>query len=679
MDNQTFFRRLDILLEGLGMIYIFWIGGWTLAENITFALNKGLYENIFIAIIIWSLLALIFIYLPREDQVEINITTDNGTKSQNQIIYIALFCITGFSAAYLTKNLFLYWVISSLTIIALFYIEFKSGGTFFVNDSLKPDKKNSIKQIWLLLLLIAGSVAFSYFANRPNPDDTYYLGMAARAAEAPYAPYSRDYPTFPPGTVENNYPLYEWMGYVQFIGLISWITSTQPLVTISYIVALVGSAYIVISYALLYRKVFKDYWLMTLFVTVAIFMIDGSHQFNSANFSFVRIWQGKAMLFHILRPLVLYFGYSFGKNRNDRDLFILVLANVGGIGLTPISIWLTPVLTAGGILTGVIFSRKYDLKTLLLGGLSLVYPFFVGAVSFQKVITTEYAVSQDLSWLDGLQRGIVDPANNYFWWQAGFILLFLFIAPNRLTRLLGLVTGAIFFLVFMNPLIAPFLAKYITTPDIYYRTLFLLLLVPSTAWIIAWVSIVLQRGLSKVTWLNFADLKKFLSLGVVIGLYTLIVPTTFMFSNENAGIWFGNPGVNAEKYKYDMVLVLYSKLENESVIVAPYDISWMLPTLKGGYWPIVFRQNELALIQLTSNNIFHDEIETSGYFQDYLGGVSNISFNEQVFSHVISKFSPSAFVAKKRINDFAQLDEYLSSKGYTRNENGLYFYWIKEN
>ena len=674
----------------LGSGFIIWIGGWTFSQNITFIFYQGLFINFILALLVWLVLLFFYFILPGP-KLNNHYHDTSSLKWSKRHSNLFVISILGFVISVIMQNLFAYWFTAIITIGGLLFIEIKYKSSP-QNEPPSEENGDSLKKTLILLAIILGVAVFAYFANRADVDDGYYLSMAARSAEAPFAPYTRDYPSLPPGTIKNTYSMYEVMGYLQFIGLVSWFTNSHPLVTISYFFSILGAVYIVIAYALLYRKLFSKYWLITLFFTVAILLIDGTDHRGPGNFSFVRIWQGKAMIYHILRPLILYFSFSFGEKPSFREFFMLFLANIGGLGLSPISIWVSPVLITGGVISGMLSARGFKLRTLVFSSLSFIYPFIVALLSFQDELEKYEIYTFKINyWLDGLQRSYVQPDSGYFWWYAGFLLLFLFIAPNRRSRFIGLLTGFIFFAIFMNPILAPTISHYVTNTGLYWRTLFLILVVPSTAWVLAFPAYKLS-GTINGHFYNFLKIntiekywKKYthmiissaLSIIMLVS-FALIVPTIYIFQFENRGIWFGSPGINVQKDEYEILFDLSTRLKPDSVILAPHRLSWMFPTLIGRIWSVAPRPGELNLLAYNPD-IDPDETELRIYMYEYINGISE--FELEKFNLGITRFNVNVVILS---NNYLFKDPYLrkylrlSKFQVIENEGDKYIVWLRE-
>lgn len=675
-QKQKLARAPQYIVNISIILFLLGYSSWTLAFKITTIFNEGLQFNA----IVFAPLFLLLFYLYKKSLSKDGLKTTGPNEIQiDHTDHILLLAFLGsFLISFLLRSFLLYWICTIIILSILFFKVIRKRKQEKLAAYPNYENMANPNAIGLALLLLF-AILFGLLANRYDVDDTYYLAVSARAAESPTTPYNfSNHPGFPIGPVKNNYPFREWGGYLELIGLVSWLTDTQPLVTSSLIFSPWGSLLIVAAYTLFFRKLFPKNWFAMLFLTTAILLIDGSAHYGAGNMAFVRITQGKCVLYHVLRPLIFTFGMNFGENPNKKDFLLLLLSNIIATGLTPSGIWLAPLFTGIGILAGVIVNNKTNISTALLGLTSTVYPLIAGITSFQKT-TAEMGVYERTSatWFNGLFISFPSIESVYLWVFAFAIIFCILMAPNNRSRALWLVSLIVFFFFGTNPLIAPFLAEKIVTIFVYWRVLWLVLLVPSAAYLLLFPSILFRKFVTrreKTFWMNLIAI-----ILVVLSLtaFSFGVPQTYIFDTTENHIWFGFPGIKATRDEYNIATQVYSKLNPGSNIIAPLTISWILPTFKDPGWPVVLRNQEFNELSLTTE-IPEEEILLRSYLDHYLSGEDQ--FDQKLIRDALDYFSVDAFIIDHRATNVNALQSLLIDEGFLQFEEVIHAdfkVWIK--
>jgi len=212
-------------------------------------------------------------------------------------------------------------------------------------------------------------------------------------------------------------------------------------------------------------------------VTVGIILLLGETHRTFGNFSFVRIFQGKAVLLSLGIPLFIAFSMNyFAKPTYKTGLGLLCLAT-GLIGLSSSAIFILPALACVLALAYVISTQRYQLTMLAGYFATLVYVVAVALYVF-------------LFWKVGLDNG--SPANEgwptTFGGHANFfvntntpltplaligstLLAALVLSGRRRSFLLIWAFSSI--LLFLNPISAPFLISHVTSANAYWRMFYI--------------------------------------------------------------------------------------------------------------------------------------------------------------------------------------------------------------
>jgi len=214
-------------------------------------------------------------------------------------------------------------------------------------------------------------------------------------------------------------------------------------------------------------------------VCLALLLMGEQHR-SYGNFAFNRIFQGKTVMFTVGLPLFVALSVDFFHGPTLRRWFYLFLTSIAMVGFSTCAAVFIPVL-ALVLAAGCCFSYVDNLKSRFLRIVcyftSLFYPVL-------------YAITFLIFSLS--QIGGVNPAENS--WPAntflehvkfvldGKIVLFLLISTTSSALLFVqkrdrrfLVIWIVSLIVlFLNPVVAPFIIKYVTTKQIYWRLLYLI-------------------------------------------------------------------------------------------------------------------------------------------------------------------------------------------------------------
>lgn len=212
-------------------------------------------------------------------------------------------------------------------------------------------------------------------------------------------------------------------------------------------------------------------------VTVGLILLLGETHRTFGNFSFVRIFQGKAILLSLGIPLFIAFSMNyFAKPTYKTGLGLLFLAT-GLIGLSSSAIFILPALACVLALAYVISTQRYPLTMLVGYFASLGYVVAVALYVF-------------LFWKLGLDNA--SPANqgwpttflghvNFFvntkvpltpFAIIGSTLLAAFVLRGKRRQFL-LIWAIASIVLFLNPISATFLIPYVTSANAYWRMFYI--------------------------------------------------------------------------------------------------------------------------------------------------------------------------------------------------------------
>ena len=250
-------------------------------------------------------------------------------------------------------------------------------------------------EVGALLMLCALAALLTSGARRPDADDAYFLSVATSAVNFPdNAPQSFD-ALHRSGLPPVEQVLHLPQVYEILIGLLSSISGVSVQV-LYYIVlpplwAMIGvlANWLVLRHFLRPRDAI---WGTAIFVLSLVFWGDGHATFG--NFSYVRLFQGKAVYVAVALPLIVLAALRYRERPGITTWFSLALSQCAAAGLTTNGVVVAPLAAAMAIVARPSFDTR-SVRTML-GGASASMPLMiVSAAMYLKMAPYLSAVKLD--------------------------------------------------------------------------------------------------------------------------------------------------------------------------------------------------------------------------------------------------------------------------------------------
>ena len=398
------------------------------------------------------------------------------------ITVLALWVITIHTAQILGVSFLNLCILFSVIIVPLLILLAKKYFSEFKNSPaiIRDNEQHTI--IILLLLAFIGS-AISLGAIRPNHDDVDYISRAIYFLENYNEPVDlltrHDY-----GLIQ--FTLYSVLGIFGTINLFCAYLALilqQPFLHIYHLfLPALGGAMIPLAWFLAFSKFSEKTISAALAATaVCVFLsIDGGSHHSFGNFSFVRIWQGKAILMSIVVPLFTAFTLDYFRMPTFSRWSRLFLLLVTCTGLTSMAAFFMPFL--GGLLG---FSYccahgerwKGSLKKLFWYLSS--YMYLLSASLYCYINMNETRMSYIGSWwwfpktFYGQFKLVFIDSLSYPVIALVLFTILSIVAIERSYRTFLISWILLCVTLFLNPIVFPFVTK-ITTFNAYWRLFYLL-------------------------------------------------------------------------------------------------------------------------------------------------------------------------------------------------------------
>lgn len=435
----------------------------------------------------------------------------------------------------------------------------------------------------LFIVVLTVALLLTMSVKRPDIDDSYYLGMAVSVKESSEKPLlccdfvhlRDDFPISKPSDQLRSLEV--------LLGVLSFLTRSAPIVWAHIALPFIGTLFAVLATSRLLRILMPRQWTWALLAWLVILLSAGDAHRWYGNLAFVRMHQGKSLLVTACLPIIWVYALEYSKRRDLRSWGLLFAANVAAMGLNPTGIWLAPLATLAGFLSGIEW-RSRDYLALLAGGLIPAYNLLTGFS-----IRSDMAYFMEMSLGTTSARTLMTTASRFVLGRSfsmGLIVASLIISfwliKGRVPRRFILATVLVF-LALNNPQWVRWIALHLTGGGTFWRAF----------WLIP-VPLILALG---VVSLGEAGMKKWplsqrnqILVGVGLALI-LLVPSLRFLSSRNEVHW--GWGLKVPEVEYQLAKYVVARSSPESRVLAPSSIAPWIATFEGRPELLVVRSQYL--------------------------------------------------------------------------------------
>lgn len=339
------------------------------------------------------------------------------------------------------------------------------GSTHGGNDFAVPASRAN--KIWIATLCVAAAL-LTLAVSRSDLDDAYYIATAAFSASHIHAPLLGTDPMFGEPGWPVLFPSYRFSAYEPLAGVVAHALDIPAIDIMHKWLPPIGAVAMVGAIFFCANEIAPRHWVATGTVAILLMLLLGEEHRAAANFGFVRAFQGKALFLWIMVPAIFALSFRYVSPRGRPfDLFLLVCAQVASIGLSNFAILGAPLAGAiAAISAAPPFSRSSVRRWMTLTATTLValpYLIFVAIISRDASALSQFAFEPPSAvWL-----GIFGPYQQFL--VAFLMLLAPFLANTPAQRWRLAVPPLVLFAILLNPLLAPWISRYITSAPVYWR------------------------------------------------------------------------------------------------------------------------------------------------------------------------------------------------------------------
>lgn len=329
-----------------------------------------------------------------------------------------------------------------------------------------PPAEPASSDTWITAILMTAMALLALAVCRPDQDDAFYVGVAAFSASHPTAPLL----AFDPMLIERTWPLifpsYRFASYELLGSAVARALSIPAATAMHVVLPPIFSALVILSTKALGHAISpRRAWLVTLAVFLLTLLLGEMHR-SPANFSFDRIFQGKAVLLSVVIPAIYALSFRYDSPQGSRrDLYFLSCAYLAAIGVSNFGMLAGPLAGVSAAVSLAAATGRCR-RPLILGLLAMIPLPYLAWVAWQSHAGMALA-SEPLEPAGFVWRSVFGSRGQYL--VAALLLLAPALAPGDRSRRLLAVPILILLSVFLNPLAAGWIAEHVTTPPVYWR------------------------------------------------------------------------------------------------------------------------------------------------------------------------------------------------------------------
>jgi len=425
--------------------------------------------------------------------------------------------------------------------------------------------------------------------HRPDIDDAFYINLAVAAADMPNQQMMRGETMLGVSGLPMHMPAHRIHTYELWNGAVSYITGIPAIYCFHWNAAGLVAIGVPLSHARLFRLLTPKHWVWTVAVLVIVLLASGETHRSYGNFSFVRLWQGKAIYLFFFMPLVYAYGIRFALRPNLSSWTLLCAAQIGALGCSSSAVWAAPAGALMAMCCGLRPTRR-GLATLAVGALASGYVLIAGWLlrgELQPMLVTEIrefhfgaqfdsALSHVFGISRRLQFGVASVLVAWACWGAGLARRFAIVFPLAV------------WLVLLNPYWDGWVAANLTGPS-FWRAMWSL-----PAPILMTLILVAPLQFGRIGNRRRQIGSRIACVAAVVA-FAVGVPRYSTFSAENAapanmGIWLGAPTLKIPSLNQKWAALLTESVPPGSIVLAPPHISVWISTFHDRAYPLQTRK-----------------------------------------------------------------------------------------
>ncbi len=536
----------------------------------------------------------------------------------------------------------------------------------------RPDA--GILQEAILWGIGAACLCLALFVHRPDIDDSFYINLAVAAADAPADTLMARDTLLGISGLPMHMPAHRIHTYELWNAAVSYTTGIPTLYVFHWVAAGLVALMVPLAHARLFRLLTPRRWIWAVAVLVIVLVASGETHRSYGNFSFVRIWQGKAIYLFFFMPLVYAYGIRFAMRPNATSWALLCAAQIGALGSSSSAVWAAPAGALMAMCCGLRPTPK-GLATFGLGALASGYVLIAGwllrgelqpmlaseiqafafGAQFDSALTHVFGISRLL------QFGVASVLVAWACWGEGLARRFAIVFPLAV------------WLVLLNPYWDGWVSGNLTGPS-FWRAMWSLP-APILMTLVLVSPLRFDREGNRL--MNAGS--RIACVAAVVA-FAFFVPRYSTVSSQNGapadmGIWFGAPSLKIPASNQKWAELLTESVPAGSIVVAPPHISVWISTFHDRVYPLQARR-----LYLYRNAAFlgQDDTDDRTAMTRYVGGLASGSDPAAAFRRGLEHFRITGVCLRE--SELAPASrQVLAESGFRRTQaDPEYEIWVRD-
>ncbi|MDR6926902.1 DUF6077 domain-containing protein [Pseudomonas sp. BE134] len=455
----------EMILRKIISTFLIAFAGWTISAQACVLLGWNLKNLLTLAPLAILTLFLAYFFLPRTHQTNSPNTTTELKQYNPYQKYLPQ--LTTIILLILPAVLYWSWSAFWTLAISLLTITLISPESKTQSKLLITTKTESKYSPLIILLISITAIILSYAVSRNDLDDSFYVAIAAFSSSNPEQSLLAGDPMLGEPGLPLILPSYRFSSFELLSGAFSYLFSI-PSMDAYYIYLL--PIWVIVSIAatfLLTRELIPGSWILAGLITFLLTLLLGEMHRSAANFSYVRLFQGKSVFLSVIVPAIFYLtARFFSKRGTTTDLFLLACCQVAAIGLTNFGMLAGPIAGFGALASNIPLALK-SAKSKSYYVLAILFIPFPYLINIALQLKGSPVMNLGTETAEGVWTSVFGAHQQYL---VGILLLAgPVLAKDTITKWRLAVPPFIFFTIYLNPWLSDFISRYVTTPPVYWR------------------------------------------------------------------------------------------------------------------------------------------------------------------------------------------------------------------
>ncbi|WP_157838051.1 DUF6077 domain-containing protein [Pseudomonas sp. PH1b] len=465
LGAESFNDPCEKILRTIISAFLIAFAGWTISAQACVLLGWNIKDLLILAPLVITPLFAIYVFLPKRHKPDAPSRTAISKQYKLNCKHALPLTLTLLIA--LPATLYWSWIVFWALSILLLIASLISPELERPSKTLKTTKTESKLSPLIISLIVILAILISYSVSRNDLDDSFYVAIAAFSSSNPEHSLLAGDPMLGETGLPLIFPSYRFASFELLSGALAYLLSV-PSMDFYYIYFL--PVWVIASIAatfLLTKELIPKSWILAGSITFLLTLLLGEMHRSAANFSFVRLFQGKSVFLSVVVPAIFYLtARFFSKRGTSNDLFLLACCQVTAIGLSNFGMLAGPIAGFGALASNIPLALKGE-KSKAYYALAILFIPLPYLINIALQLKGSPVMDFGTETAEDVWTSVFGTHQQYL---VGILLLAgPILAKDNITKWRLAVPPFIFFAIYLNPWLSDFISKHVTTPPVYWR------------------------------------------------------------------------------------------------------------------------------------------------------------------------------------------------------------------